>query len=220
MQTKKKYCIFFTIIVTTGLIVGLFKSASLKDDAIIILNQSDGNSWDIPIMKKKQVDNHILLQEHSLLKSHLLTIENRVKKDIVITTAVCGVHRINETIVMIKSAIYFSNVKLKFIIFADEMTNESLRDALQQKIKIKNSSSRHEYEIRPMQFPIENGINWKNIFRPCACQRLFFPVSMNFLLFFLSLINFSKFFILNFILNRVCCQRLIPFCTWTRTVCF
>ena len=167
--------------------MGLFQSSSSKDDAIIILNQSDGNSWDIPMVKKK-VDDHILLKENSLLtKSHLLTIENRVKKDIVITTAVCGVHRINETLVMIKSAIYFSNVKLKFIIFADEMTNESLRDALQQKIKITNSSSRHEYEIRPMQFPIENGINWKNIFRPCACQRLFFPVSINFLLFFFYL---------------------------------
>ena len=195
MQTKKKYCIFFTIIVTTGIIVGLFQSSSLKDDAIIILNQSDGNSWDIPMVKKK-VDDHILLKENSLLtKLHLLTIENRVKKDIVITTAVCGVHRINETLVMIKSAIYFSNVKLKFIIFADEMTNESLRDALQQKIKITNSSSRHEYEIRPMQFPIENGINWKNIFRPCACQRLFFPVSINFLLFFFIFNKFLSFYL-------------------------
>lgn len=174
MQTKKKYFFFFIIFLATGTI--FFQTSNLNE--FLIVNQSVANSWDIPLVLKV-----VNSQEYSSSNSTgglLITFDNRVKKEIIITTAVCGIHRINETLVMIKSAIYFSDVKLKFIIFADENTNESLHDALHQKIMTKASSNRHDYEIRPMQFPTGNGIDWKSIFRPCACQRLFLPVTMNF----------------------------------------
>jgi UDP-xylose:glucoside alpha-1,3-xylosyltransferase len=129
----------------------------------------------------KTKTNNQVLDDSSIYfqtNTNLSAFENEEKKnEILITSAVCGVDRMNETIVMIKSAIYFSNVRLKFIIFADEIAKKPLRDALKQKIK-KKALSHHSFEIRPMQFPNE-GIDWKNIFKPCTCQRLFLPVSID-----------------------------------------
>jgi hypothetical protein len=175
------------MIFSTGII--FFQSSSVKQ--MILFNEISGdyNSWN---MIKNVADDQMLQDHSSLSITHqsddiLITIENRIiDKVLFITTAVCGVNRINESIVMIKSAILFSKTRLKFIIFVDEFTHEPLNEALQQKIRIKASSRHHDFEIRPMQFPSsENGIDWKSIFRPCACQRLFFPVSISFPFFFL-----------------------------------
>ena len=113
----------------------------------------------------------------------LRSIENpstRVKnQDLIISTAACGVEIIDETIVLIKSAIYFNKKKIKFIIFADDIANGTLQTsiaALQKTQMNKIQEFGHDFEIRPTQFP-NDGIDWKSIFRPCSCQRLFLPVS-------------------------------------------
>lgn len=85
--------------------------------------------------------------------------------------------RARETLVMIKSAILFNiyQESLKFIIFAEsaltEIINEKLtdwRDIFPQTL---------DFEILPLKFPNQSETEWKTLFKPCAAQRLFLPVS-------------------------------------------
>lgn len=110
------------------------------------------------------------------------TIENgAIKKEVIIATVVCGSDRVNETLVMLKSAIYFTKVALKFIIFADNIANNTLQQGIASMRKIQNKIESHNIEIHPISFPHNDSKitarEWKNIFRPCSCQRLFLPVS-------------------------------------------
>ena len=143
-----------------------------------------------------------------------------IKNDVVIATVVCGSDLINETLVMVKSAIYFSKIKLKFIIFADDIANNSLQLGIEsmRKFQMKRAVS-HDFEIHPISFPNNDPdiseTKWRNIFRPCSCQRLFLPVSFKFCL---KIKNDCCFIILKYnkrcLLKRVCCLTLIPSCTW------
>ena len=106
----------------------------------------------------------------------------KIKNGVVIATVVCGSDRINETLVMVKSAIYFSKIKLKFIIFADDVANKSLQHGIASMRKLnKKRTEFHDFEIHPISFPNNDPdiseTEWRNIFRPCSCQRLFLPVS-------------------------------------------
>lgn len=38
--------------------------------------------------------------------------------------------------------------------------------------------TRFSFTIYPITFPSENGKEWKKLFKPCASQRLFLPVSL------------------------------------------
>ena len=76
-----------------------------------------------------------------------------IKKEVVIATVVCGSERINETLVMVKSAIFFSKVKLKFIIFTDDIANKTLQDGLALMRKTQKQTSSHAFEIHPISFP-------------------------------------------------------------------
>jgi UDP-xylose:glucoside alpha-1,3-xylosyltransferase len=173
MKTKRKYTFF--VILGTGAII--FQLSNLNQ----VINQSEKNNLNAETEKK--LDDQIIVHQENLLLDSLDLLKNdenviKEEEEIIIAMAVCGVKRINESIVMIKSAILFSKIRLRFVIFVDEIANETLSNELQQKIKIKAASSRHIFEIRKMQFPTEHGIDWKSIFRPCSCQRLFLPVSL------------------------------------------
>jgi len=172
MKTKKKY--FFLFILGVGTI--LFQFSNLNQ----VMNQSEKSLNSDKEKNKEEIDDQVVVQEQLLANpAGQVNIENAVNKDdeLIITMAVCGVSRINESLVLMKSAVFFSKIKLRFIIFADELANEKLQDAIRLKIKKAAASSRHVFEIRKMQFPAEQGINWKSMFRPCSCQRLFLPVS-------------------------------------------
>lgn len=45
------------------------------------------------------------------------------------------------------------------------------------------------FEILPLTFPEKNAEQWKNLFKPCAAQRLFLPV--NILMLFINLFPFT-----------------------------
>ena len=172
MKTKKKY--FFLFILGIGTI--LFQFSNLNQ----VLNQSEKSQNTDKEKNKEEIDDQVVVQEQLLANpAGQVNIENVVNKEeeLIITMAVCGVGRINESIVLMKSAVFFSKIKLRFIIFADEIANETLHDAVNLKVRKAALSSRHVFEIRKMQFPTEQGINWKSMFRPCSCQRLFLPVS-------------------------------------------
>lgn len=95
-----------------------------------------------------------------------------------IVVVACG-QRAQETLVMIKSALLFNiyQESLKFLIFAETALNEKItekltdwRDLFPQLL---------DFEILPLKFPNQREMEWKHLFKPCAAQRLFLPVSRN-----------------------------------------
>ncbi|XP_059571780.1 glucoside xylosyltransferase 2 [Alligator mississippiensis] len=85
----------------------------------------------------------------------------------------CG-DRLEETVTMLKSAVLFSNRKLRFHVFAED----SLKPEFEKKFQEWPSSytKKFEYNIYPITFSVGNAQEWKKLFKPCAAQRLFLPV--------------------------------------------
>jgi UDP-xylose:glucoside alpha-1,3-xylosyltransferase len=86
---------------------------------------------------------------------------------------VCGEHRVDEAIVMVKSALLFSlkNLSLNFVIVTEKNLKEIIVEKLENLRKIKKFS----FEIFELKFPEENREIWTKLFKPCAAQRLFLP---------------------------------------------
>jgi len=114
--------------------------------------------------------------------------ENSVE-EIVIAVVVCG-DRVNETLIMIKSAGLLSRSPIKIIIFADENALLSLKHSVshlnhKKKDSLVSSSTNIPYsygraklDLRLITFPTDKAEEWKKLFKPCASQRLFLPVSL------------------------------------------
>lgn len=98
----------------------------------------------------------------------------------VITVAVvaCG-QRLQETLNMLKSAILFNHGKthIRLIIVAEE----SLKIGFQEKLSDWQESvpNKFSFEILSLRFPEKNANEWKNLFKPCAAQRLFLPTLLS-----------------------------------------
>uniref|UniRef100_A0A8C1AGR1 Glucoside xylosyltransferase 1 n=1 Tax=Cyprinus carpio carpio TaxID=630221 RepID=A0A8C1AGR1_CYPCA len=85
----------------------------------------------------------------------------------------CG-SRLEETLVMLKSAVLFSQRRLRFHIFAEDDLHAGFRQELEswpQRFR-----SKFSYSVYPISFPSDNAREWKRLFKPCASQRLFLPV--------------------------------------------
>ncbi|KAL7986188.1 hypothetical protein Chor_011354 [Crotalus horridus] len=74
---------------------------------------------------------------------------------------------------MLKSAVLFSNKKLKFHIFAED----SLKPEFEKKLEEwpNSFSKKFEYSVYPISFSVGNAEEWRKLFKPCAAQRLFLP---------------------------------------------
>ncbi|ETE65900.1 Glucoside xylosyltransferase 2, partial [Ophiophagus hannah] len=85
----------------------------------------------------------------------------------------CG-DRLLETLNMLKSAVLFSNKKLKFHIFAED----SLKPEFEKKLEEwpTSFSKKFEYNVYPISFSVGNTEEWRKLFKPCAAQRLFLPM--------------------------------------------
>lgn len=97
-----------------------------------------------------------------------------------IAVVVCG-QRFEETINMVKSALLFNIDKnpLRFVI----ITEDGIRDRLQEKLDDwRTLKGIFRYDLMPLTFPKNNEAQWKTLFKPCAAQRLFLPVSIIFFL--------------------------------------
>lgn len=93
---------------------------------------------------------------------------------IVLAVVACG-DRLAETLVMIKSAIIFTDSELLVIVFADRQLIPSFKEKLDEWRTTTNQS--FSYEVYPITFPLqENAEEWRKLFKPCAAQRLFLPV--------------------------------------------
>lgn len=110
-------------------------------------------------------------------QSDLAFIEKLSSKPKKITVAlsvvVCG-DRIQETLVMIKSAIVFSRkCNLHVIIITETGLIENFEETLSEWKNDKNAS--FTFETHPVSFPESQVDEWKKLFKPCASQRLFLP---------------------------------------------
>ncbi|XP_077889713.1 glucoside xylosyltransferase 2 isoform X2 [Ictidomys tridecemlineatus] len=85
----------------------------------------------------------------------------------------CG-NRLEETLVMLKSAVLFSYRKIQFHIF----TEDSLKPEFDKQLRQWPDSytKKFEHRIYPITFSVGNPQEWKKLFKPCAAQRLFLPV--------------------------------------------
>ncbi|KAH8294778.1 hypothetical protein KR018_002836, partial [Drosophila ironensis] len=101
----------------------------------------------------------------------------KTKTPLYIVVVCCG-QRVQETLVMIKSAILFNYDQeyLKFVIFTEDGKGEEFREKLTDWRDIKPFT--FDFEILPLNFPSNNAVEWKNLFKPCAAQRLFLPVGL------------------------------------------
>lgn len=102
-------------------------------------------------------------------------------KEINIAAVVCG-NRVNETLILMKSALIFSHTPIKFIIFADDKATVSISERVGKWPH--EVLDRMKLDVRPITFPAGKEEEWKKLFKPCASQRLFLPVSVT--VFFLS----------------------------------
>ncbi|XP_046396531.1 glucoside xylosyltransferase 1 [Ischnura elegans] len=94
-------------------------------------------------------------------------------KEIVLAVVACG-DRLDETLVMLKSALIFSQVHLRIIVIADDNLIPSFREKLKEWTYI--LPDRFVFEVHPINFPLQgNTEEWRKLFKPCAAQRLFLP---------------------------------------------
>ncbi|XP_064155750.1 glucoside xylosyltransferase 2-like isoform X1 [Anguilla rostrata] len=90
-----------------------------------------------------------------------------------LAAVVCG-DRVEEAFTMLKSALIFSLKRIKFHIFTEHALATVFDKGLKRWPRF--LSPRFQYSIYPITFSAENAEEWKNLFKPCAAQRLFLPV--------------------------------------------
>lgn len=93
-----------------------------------------------------------------------------------IAVVVCGM-RLDETLTMLKSALLFNIDKnpLRFVIITEEQLQQNFKEKLEDWLGLIGNV--FKYDLLPLTFPKKNEKEWKNLFKPCAAQRLFLPVS-------------------------------------------
>ncbi|XP_059473831.1 glucoside xylosyltransferase 1 [Neocloeon triangulifer] len=94
------------------------------------------------------------------------------EEEVVLAVVACG-DRLQETLVMLKSALTFTQAPLRFIVFAEEQLGQSFTEKLKEWSGVKEL--RFRFEVRPIELPRERQEEWRRLFKPCASQRLFLP---------------------------------------------
>ena len=108
------------------------------------------------------------------LKSIIETLESSVSVEKVVHLVVvaCG-DRLEEPIVMMKSAILLSQNFLHFHVFAEEHLQPQFQKGLQ--LWPADLQKKFKLHIHDIQYPKDNANDWKKLFKKCATQRLFLP---------------------------------------------
>lgn len=95
--------------------------------------------------------------------------------EVTICVVVCG-DRLHEALTMLKSALVFTNRPLQFVILAEQNLIPAFSEKLSEWRLISNKT--FDFLVRPITFPDGSDVvMWKKLFKPCAAQRLFLPVS-------------------------------------------
>lgn len=95
--------------------------------------------------------------------------------EVTICVVVCG-DRLHEALTMLKSALVFASRPLQFVILAEHQLIPAFSEKLSEWKLISNKT--FDFLVRPITFPDGSDVAmWKKLFKPCAAQRLFLPVS-------------------------------------------
>eukprot|EP00795_Rhopilema_esculentum_P006671 gene6671-12227_t len=86
----------------------------------------------------------------------------------------CGL-RAPEAIISLKSFAMLSEKPLYFHVFAEDELHDTFKKEIQTWPGFKNGKIK--LDLHTIQFPVEGNFHeWKKLFKPCASQRLFFPL--------------------------------------------
>ncbi|XP_061432140.1 glucoside xylosyltransferase 1-like [Lethenteron reissneri] len=96
----------------------------------------------------------------------------RASETMHVAVVACG-QRVNETLVMAKSAVLFSRKHLHFHIFAERQLHRSFAESLDSWPD--EYRRKYNFSVYPITFPKEYAEEWRQLFKPCASQRLFLP---------------------------------------------
>ena len=160
-----KAFIILSLLVLVGNIFWFFKLHRQSSEAIVLPVNHDSNLRPIAIAgaaEKEKIEN--------VNKNLNLDV------DVTIAAVACG-DRVNETLVMMKSALIFHSKFVSFIVFADELSLGLIDKYVH--MWPANVLSRMKLDLRPIKFPKDKAEEWKKLFKPCASQRLFLPVYSN-----------------------------------------
>lgn len=98
------------------------------------------------------------------------------RTEISLVVVACN-ERHNEALNMLKSAIMFNHNRtpLRFIVIAEDELKINFMEKLNDWQQL--TDRLFSYEIHSLTFPRANKNEWRKLFKPCAAQRLFLPVS-------------------------------------------
>ncbi|KAM7286344.1 glucoside xylosyltransferase 1-like [Ixodes scapularis] len=105
----------------------------------------------------------------ALPQAHRST-DKKVSPTIVVVTCASGLEL---TMASLKSAVAFSRVPLRLILYADVENIKRLQDRIMQWPA--SALNRITYDLRLVMFPKKGFETWKKLFEPCSTQRLFLP---------------------------------------------
>lgn len=128
--------------------------------------------------------------------------------EVTICVVVCG-DRVHEALTMLKSALVFANRPLQFVILAEHDLIPAFNEKLSEWKHMSNKT--FNFLVRPITFPDGSDVAmWKKLFKPCAAQRLFLPVSSDQLIVSLnsSAVKFLDLFIFSDCVERYGCSAL------------
>lgn len=132
----------------------------------------------IDVSEPQSNEELLSLQNYGELGSRLNMYKSSMQgSQIVLAVVACG-DRLSETLVMIKSAILFTQKPLNFIVLADDPLIASFKEKLNEWRTSTNHS--FTYKVLPITFPLQgNTDEWRKLFKPCASQRLFLPTVLS-----------------------------------------
>lgn len=104
----------------------------------------------------------------------LLSVKREKQKNsLKICCVICGVERTEEALTMMKSALIFeTSNEIEFLIF----TEPALFQLLNEKLDDMRRKKTFTFKLTEINFPVDNDTQiWRELFKPCAAQRLFIP---------------------------------------------
>lgn len=141
-------------------------------------NQNDSDSQVMPEILDNQQQGVQSSKESGGQPSNIAAVDKPLRNEawrngIHLSLVACG-DREKESVILLKSAVLFTKTPLVFHIFAEL----HLQDYFRRQIDFwpDDLRTRVEYHIYNLSFPSgEKPNEWKNLFKPCASQRLFIP---------------------------------------------
>lgn len=134
----------------------------------------------------KFYDSHVRVQE----VTEKIVKPKHPEDEVVICVVSCGTDRLDETLTMLKSALVFGKRPLRFIVISDYKLIPAFHEKLTEWKQVVNRT--FDFIVRPISFPIDKDAKeWRMLFKPCAAQRLFLPVSLIFIEYILFILMFS-----------------------------